>query len=339
MKISTEEFLNAVEQLAKEGRYRSALDMLLPVLEQNPDHPHLNRLAASTIFLATSFFYATRAVEPLTEEYYYDRRLDRIFCQCDNCQSTWAPMPVIYFAEDVRLGITAGTNAYGGMYCSRCKKYFCADCINEKMPFDVAVMSCPNCKSDLETTPNPNGRLSLQTEKRKQQQQLILTVLFREGPIPPSPEHVTDLLRKLSPDVFLDDSKILALPLFPWESKQKVMSKLLQFEFLRHMNIKPDMLDYYAYKVDDVRFCIVKIYQARKISQFANDISCVYCGAANSADSWPLYGDLVPFYFQTEEDTKRTPGAYRIPVQCPNCNKVWYVVWDNDPYIKPSYSY
>lgn len=335
MKISAKQFLYTVEQLAKEGRYRSALDMLLPVLEQNPDHPHLNRLGASIVFLATTFTYASKAREPLTDEYFYDRRLDQIYCQCDRCQSTWAPTPTIYFMK-ATLAITTGTNAYGGMFCSKCKKLFCADCINENMPMDETIMRCPDCKSHLDTPRNPNGRASLQTANRHQQQ-LILTAVFREGPIPPSHEYVNDLLAKLSPDVFLDNSKVLARPLFPWESKQKTINILMEFEFLRYMHIKPDMLDYYAYTIDDVHLCIIKAYQSQEISQFANDISCVYCGTSNFTDSWPPYGDMVPFYFQTEEDTKRTPGGYRIPVRCTSCNRDWYVVWDDDPNIKPNY--
>jgi len=61
------------------------------------------------------------------------------------------------------------------------------------------------------------------------------------------------------------------------------------------------------------------------ISEFADKLWCPRCGKPNKTSNWPLNGDMVPFYFQTE------PGNYNLEVQCPQCNKRWYVVWDDNP--------
>lgn len=66
-------------------------------------------------------------------------------------------------------------------------------------------------------------------------------------------------------------------------------------------------------------------------SQFANELSCAYCGQLNVASRWPPHGDIVTLYFQTQEDTEETLDAYKIKVHCPFCDKDWFVVWDEDP--------
>lgn len=67
------------------------------------------------------------------------------------------------------------------------------------------------------------------------------------------------------------------------------------------------------------------------ISQFANSHTCPYCGKPNSISFWPRNGDYAAFYRQTKENTDSSPGVYRVPVNCPHCNKDWFVVWDEDP--------
>lgn len=66
-------------------------------------------------------------------------------------------------------------------------------------------------------------------------------------------------------------------------------------------------------------------------SQFANQMRCAYCSKTNTVTVWPRNGDMVPFYFQTRERTDEAPGAYRVLVHCPDCEKDWFVVWDEDP--------
>ena len=60
-------------------------------------------------------------------------------------------------------------------------------------------------------------------------------------------------------------------------------------------------------------------------SQFASNVTCQHCFKQHSADSWPMNGDRVPFYFSKEE------GRYNLKLLCPNCGKDSYVVWDQDP--------
>ena len=61
------------------------------------------------------------------------------------------------------------------------------------------------------------------------------------------------------------------------------------------------------------------------LSQFAGDLVCQHCFNKNEAQSWPVNGDMVPFYYQTEK------GNYNLTVICPHCGQEWYVVWDQDP--------
>lgn len=61
------------------------------------------------------------------------------------------------------------------------------------------------------------------------------------------------------------------------------------------------------------------------ISEFADKLWCPHCGKPNKAEEWPLNGDMVPFYFQTEA------GNYNLRLQCPHCGREWYVVWDDNP--------
>jgi len=64
---------------------------------------------------------------------------------------------------------------------------------------------------------------------------------------------------------------------------------------------------------------------------YRDSLNCQYCYKSNIAAFWPEGGDFKPFYCQDEEITKEKPGAFRLPVQCPHCQKTWYVIWDDDP--------
>jgi hypothetical protein len=66
-------------------------------------------------------------------------------------------------------------------------------------------------------------------------------------------------------------------------------------------------------------------------SQFAGRLRCAYCSQVNAATAWPRFGDAVPFYYQTKEETEDKPGAHHVAVHCPHCGKDWFVVWDEDP--------
>ena len=61
------------------------------------------------------------------------------------------------------------------------------------------------------------------------------------------------------------------------------------------------------------------------LSQFAGDLVCQHCWKHHTAKEWPTNGDYVPFFYQTE------PGNFNLELTCPNCGKIWYVVWDSNP--------
>ena len=61
------------------------------------------------------------------------------------------------------------------------------------------------------------------------------------------------------------------------------------------------------------------------LSQFASRLQCQHCGKTHATGRWPVHGDRVPFYFQSE------PGKFTLEVTCPHCGKPWFVVWDEDP--------
>jgi hypothetical protein len=61
------------------------------------------------------------------------------------------------------------------------------------------------------------------------------------------------------------------------------------------------------------------------LSQFAGQLNCLHCDAVISTNDWPLNGDAVPFYFQ------ESPGEYSIKINCSQCGKAMFVVWDDYP--------
>jgi hypothetical protein len=64
---------------------------------------------------------------------------------------------------------------------------------------------------------------------------------------------------------------------------------------------------------------------------FRNSLRCQHCGKRNVASFWPQRGDWIGFHYQSEERTREQPGAFRLPISCPHCSKIWYVVWDTSP--------
>jgi len=71
--------------------------------------------------------------------------------------------------------------------------------------------------------------------------------------------------------------------------------------------------------------CSKGVGQMLSQSQFAHELKCLHCGQSNPAAEWRALGDLQPFYYQAE------PGRYNLTMTCPHCQRVWYVVWDDDP--------
>ena len=61
------------------------------------------------------------------------------------------------------------------------------------------------------------------------------------------------------------------------------------------------------------------------MSQFAGNLKCYCCSKPNKTAQWPVNGDRVPFYYQSE------PGNHTLTITCPHCGKDWYIVWDDNP--------
>jgi hypothetical protein len=60
-------------------------------------------------------------------------------------------------------------------------------------------------------------------------------------------------------------------------------------------------------------------------SDQAKELYCPHCAKPNSAERWPLRGDFVPYIYERER------SRFSLPVNCPHCKKLWYVVWDTEP--------
>ena len=53
------------------------------------------------------------------------------------------------------------------------------------------------------------------------------------------------------------------------------------------------------------------MWEIINISEFADKLICQYCYKTHGTKSWPVNGDMVPFYHQKE------PGNYNLKVTFP----------------------
>lgn len=61
------------------------------------------------------------------------------------------------------------------------------------------------------------------------------------------------------------------------------------------------------------------------VSSFAHKLKCPHCGEFHGTGKWPVNGDRIGFYNQID------PGNFSLKIDCPNCKRDWYVVWDINP--------
>lgn len=247
-----EELKERVRTLEQAGRFRTALDQLFPILDKKPDDTIALQLASIVLYVGSSSSRAYDAIEPLTDAYFNDTRLDPLFCQCEQCGAVWVPTP---FASLFSKMIAS--DGPGGI-CSKCHKVFCRQCSRSY----AEGYKCPNCDVKVLPIKEPNGRKSLQMRKRKEKLELVL--IFREGPVPPDSDYLTKLLRDLSPDVFETKPRVKAQALFPWpEDKLDVLREALAICAVSGVKIPNANLidDFFAVDEDGNNFCLFKIYR------------------------------------------------------------------------------
>lgn len=61
--------------------------------------------------------------------------------------------------------------------------------------------------------------------------------------------------------------------------------------------------------------------------QLIENMRCPFCREQNIPDEWPTKGAYTAFYFQRDKED----GNYFVTMNCPKCNKTWYVAWDDYP--------
>lgn len=76
---------------------------------------------------------------------------------------------------------------------------------------------------------------------------------------------------------------------------------------------------------------INKAPQAPSRVDFRDRLKCAYCDRPQKASYWPPEGDHIAFYWETAEEVQESPGEYHLPILCPFCEKIWYVLWNDDP--------
>lgn len=157
---SRERLLREVQSLVREGRFRSALDLLLPILDSNPGDEFALRLATIVVDAARtkSTGYTAPREERLTSEYLNDPRLDPIFFQCERCGKVWVDVLWMGGYDHV----TTVRVPLGG-YCPHCDKVICLECAKKSFPFlhsggTIGHYKCPYCRTKLEIATKPNGR-------------------------------------------------------------------------------------------------------------------------------------------------------------------------------------
>ncbi len=186
-----------------ENRFRSALAPLLEILTDSPHDQEALTLAM--IVLGESRTENVQGEESLGDADRRDRRLDPLFAVCSHCRRiSWVPHNCIFF--DGRAEITVNNPI--GLQCFGCGYVLCRRCY-------AGITACPNCGSpDLRTSVYPTGRRPTQLERRSKAP--AVTLVFREGPIPPDTNWLNETLGLMSPDSLEPGAVISTYPVYPW---------------------------------------------------------------------------------------------------------------------------
>jgi hypothetical protein len=258
------ELHETVMKLEAAGRFRSALKEIIAFLENDPDNPSVLVMAMTTIGAS----YGNKfGCEPLTPSDLSDIRLDPIFTVCSNCGNEW----VSHSSAMTPFIESKISQEIHPMQCRDCGYVLCRVCIFERlMPSDstrdgslARLPACPNCGEQSLVDPAfPTGRLPRQT-KRQQPEKIVITIVFREGSIPPDIEYVTEILELTAPDVLESGATFKAFPIFPWPAdiEEIAIDKIL------HMQYEGEISSQIAYELEtwrgrdlhNVQLCVVKV--------------------------------------------------------------------------------
>jgi hypothetical protein len=208
--ISTQEMVRITSSLQSEGRFRTAMDNIIRWLEiDTAQRETILDLAAIIMSSGMSRSSETyNATEPLTEEYIIDRRFDSIFCECNQCQTSWVLHPAIKHSGGGFFSNPPGAK------CPQCNNVYCRACSAD----GEYLYHCPKCHVKLEIMKEATGRSPRQTARRKNIERVFF---FREGSIPPSPEYIAKWTRRLSPDVIEQNLQPEIIYLPNWQKDEE----------------------------------------------------------------------------------------------------------------------
>ncbi len=223
-----------VQQLTSQGRFRSAMDKVFDVLADDPTDKEA--LSLAIIIASSSRTVNLQAMEPLTDVYLHDRRLDPIFAVCSHCKKTeWVPNFLLK-ALAAKVGVF---NAMG-MQCFHCGYVVCRDCFEtSRLGAGTGIVSsrCPNCDQNaLKAVVYPTGRQPRHMARHSGK--VLRVYLFREGPVPLDQEYMAELLARCSPDALEDDADLTGIPLPSWPDN---IDRFCQAYILAAENQEPDL--------------------------------------------------------------------------------------------------
>jgi hypothetical protein len=260
--IPTPGFARKIEDLQRAGRYRTAIEEILKILDRDPGNQEALFLAAN--ILSVSRTQQLESLEPLSDTYTYDRRLNPVWAVCHKCERGWVP-------DAVHLTSVVGGRQLVimnpiGQQCPKCGYTLCHECLKQNpigLGTSVYSHECPQgCDVKLSLPVHPTGRRNLQFSRRPQR--VTHVFIFREGPIQPDTAYLQAFLQTRSPDVFESKPQIFAIPVGRWQEESfdvYIMASLMARGFTSDMiqNSETGTI------IDDngSRVHVVKLYAAR----------------------------------------------------------------------------